>query len=164
MNIGYQLDREEATRGDKCCQFLDLIKIRELHEFAIDCINMSGSEEKLEEANKVADVLVSLLKKKKLLTYSSQQSFIDVLLTSVFLHNLFYDKDDWRTLFDARKILEPIAKEKGITSQISDAIFQTVEAQLGDDSPLPLIKPPANSPTELFSYSIWFAKEYAPQV
>lgn len=144
--------------------FFDMIIVPELRDFAADMINTYGSEEKLFEANKVADILVAMLKKKGLLKGTVQQSFIDVLIVSALLHNLFYDESDWTTLYIARSTIEPIARDGGIPQQVLDAIFQTIEAQLGDDTPVPTSRPQPNTPTELFTWAVWFAKEYKPQI
>jgi uncharacterized protein (UPF0147 family) len=80
------------------------------------------------------------------------------------LHNLFYDSEDFTTLFKARQVLDPVAEEQKIPQEVRNALFQAIEAQLGDSTPVPLCRPAANSPTELLAWAVWFAKEYRPQV
>lgn len=143
---------------------VDYIQIEELQNFTSVCLERFGSDAKFEEAEKVGDVLIQMLEKRGLISTQAQQSFVDVLLVSTFLHNLFYYESDWTTLFDARLMLAPIAKEMGIVEQVTDAIFQTIEAQLGESTPVPTSRPNPNSPTELFAHAVWFAKEYQPRV
>jgi len=115
-------------------------------------LNEFSSIEKLIEANQVANAVFQLLEKKKL---ASNIRLVETLIASSLLHNLFYDKDDWTTLFKARQLLDT----NMISPQISDAIFQTIEAQLGENSPILSIAPKPG-PTELFAIAIWTVKEY----
>jgi hypothetical protein len=164
MILTLKSDRPDSDRGDVKYRNLDLIAIDELAQFTVECLNRFGNEEDLQEANEVADVMVQMLRKKKILTETAHQSFVDVLLVSALLHNLFYEEDDWSSLFFARQGLLPVAEEMNINSTVTDAIFQTIEGQLGEDTPVPMCKPAPNSPTELFATAVWFVKEYAPQV
>ena len=165
MNLVIKNERQDHERGAAHYKFIDMINIDQLHDFTVEMLNQHGTQENLEEANQVADVLIQLLKKKGLMDGQTHQSFIDVLLTSTMLHNLFTDKEDWTSLYNARYIMEPVAREEfKINKQVTDAIFQTIEAQLGDESPVPASRPQPNTPTELFAYCVWFIKEYQPQV
>lgn len=142
-------------------KYIDKIAVPEIKEFTEKALEeYNASAEKIQEADQVAEILLGLLKKKKLITDNSHQSYVDVLISACLLHNLFYDPEDWTSLFWARRELTPLAAECGMNSQFRDAIFQTIESQLGEDTPVPNCKPVANSPTELFSYAIWFAKEH----
>lgn len=164
MELVYKLkSTDKGVREDKY-EYLDKIMIEELHEFAIDCLNEYGSKKKLEEANKLCKILIDMLVHKRLVDDKSHQSFVDMLLVSAFLHNLFYDEDDWRTLFDARFTLSYIVEEKKINSQVMEAVYQTVEGQLGERTPVSSCIPKPNTPTEMFAYCVWFLKEYNPQV
>jgi hypothetical protein len=157
-------ERQDINNGDMLYMFFDMITIDELRRFTMDALNESGTEEKLEEANRVADILMGMLKKKGFLGENSHQSFVDVLLTATLIHNLFYDEEDWTTIYRARRVLEPVAKDMKINQQVTDAIFQTVEAQMGDDTPVPTSRPNPNTPTELFAWAVWFAKEFRPRI
>ena len=46
---------------------LDFIAVPEIRKFTEKALELYGSEEKLQEANRVADILIDLLKRKKLL-------------------------------------------------------------------------------------------------
>lgn len=159
-DVSVELAPDEANKYT----VLDMIKIDQLSDFTVMCINAYGSEEKLTEANKVGDITIQMLMKKNLINKNAQQSFVDIMLSAALLHNLFYDGEDLTTLFKARQILDPIAEEQNIPQEVRNALYQTIEAQLGEATPVPLCKPAPNSPTELFSWAVWFAKEYQPQV
>jgi hypothetical protein len=148
---------------EKKYRIIDMINVDQLNDFTVTAVNAFGTEEKLEDANKIGDVLVQMLYKRKLITQNAQQSFVDILLSAVLLHNLFYDAEDFTTLYKARKELASIAEDNEIPDQVQQALFQTIEAQLGEDMPVPTSRPIPNSPTELFAWAVWFVKEYEPQ-
>ena len=115
---------------------------------------------KLEEANKVLDVMIGMLKKKKQLrTLDEAAVWIDVVIAAGLIHNLFYD-GSITSLFKAREVLTDKAKEYKVPDNAISAMFQTVECQLGDDTPIPGCIPVSSTPNELFAWSCWFAKEY----
>jgi hypothetical protein len=151
-------DRENNGLAEDLYRTLDFIMIDELREFALTSIERYGTIEKLEEANKVSDVIRGLLTHKRLLDGQTHQSFVDVMLSAALVHNLFYDESDWLTLFQARKILSPIASELKINEQALDALYHTVEGQLGEQTPISEIIPKPGTPTELFAYAVWFVK------
>lgn len=157
------VDQRDEMTSEKFAYF-DMIQIDDIKGFVAEMINEYGTEEKLFEANRVTDILVGMLKKRGLMNGAVQQSFVDILIASALLHNLFYDASDWTTIYTARKIMEPRALEGGIPVQVCDALFQTIEAQMGDDTPVPTSRPQPNTPTEVFAWAVWFAKEYEPQV
>lgn len=158
MELKYK--KEDETRYGEEYEFIDMINVKELHTTTIDILNKYGDTFRLDEANDVANTLIQLLKHKKLITDNTHQSFVDVLLSACMIHNLFYDKEDFTTLFKTRKELASVMEKAGINKQISEAIFSTVEGQLGEDSPVESIKPNPNTPTELFSFAIWITKHY----
>lgn len=130
-----------------------------LEDFVEKALKEYGSPEKTAEGERVSYVLYEMLKKNKLISKHIRQTFVEVLMAACKLHNLFYDSEDWTTLFQARKVLDPIAKEMGISQQIRDALFQTIEAQLGADTPVPNCRPQPNTPTDNFASAVWIAKE-----
>lgn len=152
-----------GVETDKKYRVLDMIKIEQINSIVVQAINEYGSEEKLEVANKVGEVVLQMFKKKHLLNENAQQSFVDIVLAAALLHNLFYEEDDFTTLFKARKELASIMEKEEAPQQVQDALFQTIEAQLGDDTPVPTSRPISNSPTELLAWAVWFVKEYEPQ-
>lgn len=144
-------------------KYLDMIIIEPLKDLTEKALESYSNKNKIEEANKVAELVVAKLKKKKLLTQQTQQTFVDVLLSAALLHNLFYDKEDWTSLFVARKMLEDLNHEYKVPFAMLDALCSTIEGQLGDDTPVPNCTPKPNTPTEMFSECVWIVKE-APNV
>lgn len=153
------IDLESLLQGDEGRHF-NILKLSEVREFIIQSLEKHGTEEKLIEANKVMDVMVGMLKKKKQITEHGSQTFIEIMMAAAFVHNLFYT-GSVSQLFMAREKLQPIAEKIGLPQNGIDGIFQAVEAQLGDDSPVPQCKPIPGTPTELFAWAVWFTKEYS---
>ena len=151
-------DRKNNKLPEELYRTIDFIAIDELREFALDSLEKYGTIEKLEKANEVADVVRGLLVHKHLLDEHTHQSFVDIMLAAAMVHSIYYDEDDWVTLFHARKHLDPIAKEMQINPQAMDALFHTVEGQLGDRTPVSECIPKPGTPTELFAYAVWFVK------
>lgn len=135
------------------------LKLPEVREFLILSLSEYGTEDKLFEANKIADVMIGMLRKMKQITEHGSQTFVEIMVASALVHNLFYDGTA-SSLFKAREILLPIAKKAGLPENGSDGIFQAVEAQLGHDTPVPVCKPIPGTPTEMFAWAVWFVKEY----
>lgn len=161
MQLINSIRSEENSNSNKeLLENIDFILVDEIKQFVEEALNKYGTVEKLQEANKVAGVLRDLLIKKKLLCENSHQSFVDIMIGAALLHNLFYDEKDWLTLFYARKNLEPIAKELRVNDQITNALFSTIEGQAGEDIPVTDCIPKPGTPTEVFSYVVWFVKNY----
>lgn len=139
---------------------LDFIKTEELVNFVEELVKEYGSEEKTAFADKVTYNLEKILTRKKLLVPTVQQMFIEVLFAAAAVHNLFYD-GTITSLFELR---ENVNRNKDkFEMEIIEAVLQTVEAQLGDETPVPLCRPTVNSPTEIFALAVWIAKNYTPQ-
>jgi len=152
--------RPDSERGLDTYKYFDMIKIDELKDMVTDIINEYGSRDKLTKANKVASVLINMLKYKKLVTDGVQQSYVDMLIASALMHNIFYYEEDWITLFLARQAMLKYAIDHKIEPVAIDMIAQTIESQLGENTPIPLLKPTANSPGEVFATAVWFVNNY----
>jgi hypothetical protein len=63
---------------------LNMIKIEQLNDFTVICINAYGSEEKLVEANRVGDIVVQMLMKKNLILKQGK-SKKEILISYLFL-------------------------------------------------------------------------------
>lgn len=153
-------DRELTTLPEEELRILNAIVIDEFREIAEDALEKDGTEEKLHIANKVGDVILNMLKRKNLISAQTHQAFVDVMLTAAMLHNIYYDESDWTTLFQARKIVMPLALEKGLHKQSLDALFHTIESQLGEQTPVTECIPKPGTPTEIFASAVWFVKTY----
>jgi hypothetical protein len=171
MNLKIKNERPDLERGNKQYSIIDRILEPQLEVFVIQAINTYGDSEKLEEANKLGDVIIQMLKKKNLISEFDHQSFVDVLLAAALTHNLFFDAKayyakadvNWEKIFIARRELVSIALELGIPDPVMDALFSTIEAQLGEDMPVISCIAKPNTPTEMFAYACWISKEYIAQ-
>lgn len=139
--------------------YIKSIKIETLREFVEEALLTYGTVEKYNTANKVVDLLNSMLVKKKQIVDGIEQSFVDVLKVAGFIHNLFYN-GTVSSLFLAREKLLPLAKDKyKMPDNYINSIFQAVECQLGEDTPVPQCKPIPGTPTELFAWSCWLVEQ-----
>ena len=152
--------REDTTFKEEDFEILDKIIIDEFRELAEEAIEKDGSREKLLVANKVGEVILGILKRKNLIQEQAHQAFVDVMLTAAMLHNIYYDKEDWTTLFQARKVVTPMAEAKGLHKQSLDALFHTIESQMGEQTPVSECIPKPGTPTEIFSSAVWFVENY----
>lgn len=132
----------------------------------------------IEDTNKVTAVLIQLLKRKNLIDNGMpQQKFVDVLFAAAALHKLYLiESMPITSLFSLREeynlTKEKIANDDNQTDlnqaftmvdDLMEAVCQTVEAQFGDETPVPMCKPTVNSPTEMFANAVWIAKNFTPQ-
>ena len=145
------MDKETLERH------LKTMTIPELQSFAAEAMQTYGSEEKLEEANKVIDFLKAYYTKKKILTPQTNPYFMELMETAAFIHNLFTD-DTWISVYKAREILMPLVK--GVDPKNVENLFSIVEGQLGEDMPVPGSRPPANNPIGDFALACWVVKQY----
>lgn len=149
--------------NEKQGKYIDKIEQDNLKEFVTNAVIEYGTEEKLEEANKVCDAVLQLLRHKQLLNSHSDPRFSDSLISSAVIHNLFEDDEDPLWVFQARaKLSERAQSEHGIGIGITDAIFQTIEGQLGESTFIPHCRPAPNSPTDMFATVVWLVKSYNP--
>lgn len=139
---------------------MEYIQNESLLKFVEDMTTKYGSPDKMEMANKVAVNLEKILKRKRLLVPGVQQMFIEVLFAAAAVHNLFFVEDDIPSLFKLRQVVKE--SEETYEQELIEAVLQTVESQLGEDSPVPMCKPSVNSPTETFALALWIAKNYTP--
>lgn len=139
---------------------LEFITTPELLDFVGNLLEEHGSDDKADFADAVSYNLEQILTRKKLLVPGVQQMFIEVLFAASAVHNLFYD-GTVTSLFKLREIVN--ANKERFNMEVVEAVLQTVEAQLGDETPVPLCKPTTNSPTEIFALAVWIAKNYTPQ-
>lgn len=135
------------------------INNNELKYFAEDVINEFGSIGKSFEGAKVIDIVDELLLKKKILVPGTYQAFVEVLHCACSLYNVMYDGKSAATLFALRDHVYK-NKDKFTNMDEIEAVLQTIEAQDGESSIVPLCKPTPNSPTEVFSMAVWMSKNY----
>lgn len=123
-------------------------------EAAVKILEEHGTEEKLEEAQRVAHAVEALLVDRNMLLEEQMPKFVDVLRVAALLHNVFYDKNDVTTLFKVRSIL--LDEYTDILDQETiDAVSQSVEAQDWYQSIVPMTKPAPSSPAEILAIAKW---------
>ncbi len=151
---------------DKYIEKINEKTVRELVEKAID---KYGTEEKIQEAAKVADVVYQLLRKKGIIKDENYHDIhVDLMLGAAMLHNLFFEKDEDKEeiskLFLARERLIGVKKEVTLPNSLYDMLFDILESQMGEDTPIKGSKPNPNTPQELFSFAVWFARDYKEEL
>lgn len=143
--------------------YTDKIIVKELKKFTEEALAAYGSPEKLAVGNKVASIIYQMMRKRRFAKESHHEVHVDVLLVSALLHNLFFDPNDYTTLYMARVKLEDLSAECEIRASLADLIFDTIESQLGEDTLVAGSKPKPNTPQELFATAVWFVTEYKPE-
>lgn len=150
----------DLSKTNKMGQIItERINNNELKHFAEEVINEFGSIGKSFEGMKVIDAVDELLLKKKILVPGTYQAFVEVLHCACALYNVMYDGKTAATLFALRDYVYG-NKDKFTNMEEIEAVLQTIEAQDGESSLVPLCKPTPNSPTEVFSMAVWMSKRY----
>ena len=132
-----------------------------LREFSINCLKEYGTKDKLEEANKVIDVMIAYYTEKNLI--NGDPYFIDLMKTAAFIHNLFTDHS-WRSVYIAREQLQQKALDAGIAYEYVIPLFALIEGQLGDKMPVPASRPSPNHPVNDFALFCWISKNFVKKV
>ena len=145
-------------------RFLNFIKVNDLRTFAKECLKKANYEI-TEYENKVAEIAMDLLIRKDLLTPDNHQTYIDALLIAAILHNVYFDEEKMSTsLFKAREEFDEVADmdelyEYGaIPEQFREMVWDTIEGQLGDCTPMAKTKPSPNSPQDLFATAVYVVR------
>ena len=147
------------TLDENMRRHITAIKEPALNEFVVRALDEYGSVDKLEEGNDVADVMMAMLKKRKQVHEGEPlQVWIEVMIAAALLHNLFYE-GTVTSLFAAREKLTPLAKECKVHTNAYYSIFQAIECQLGDDTPIESCRPVPSTPNEIFAWACWFVEE-----
>lgn len=148
---------------------LDLIKVEEVKNFIVDTLEKHNiEEERINNSETVIDIVIELLKRKQLFVPEYQGGFVSAMVASAYLHNIYFSysdyeneiEKDWTKLFKARMELFDSIVEYRIPASIVDAIFQTIEAQLGDLAPINALKANPGTPQEIFSTAVYIANNY----
>lgn len=149
----------EELKGENNHKYLNFIDPA-FKEFIEKCYNHAQADlEKIEYENKVCEIVIDHLIRGGFLNSKGRQIFVDLLLTSAFLHSLYFDEKDLVTsITKPRAEFLQIAEELNMPEQYTDAIFEAIEAQLGAATPIRACKPGANTPQEVLSESIFIAR------
>lgn len=135
--------------------FLDKIEIPELKSFVGKALIEFGSVTKLKRANKVADIVWQKFEHAGYITNLGHQQFVDITLAACLLHNLFIKADNIPSLFKHRAELAKIEGECEIDERLVEFIYEMIEGQFGDKSPIQKLRPTPNSPGATFADAVW---------
>ena len=140
-------------------KYLSTMTSTQLRNFVTIAIEEYGTEEKLQEANRVISAIRALYIKKKIIADNVDPYFLELMETAAFVHNLFTD-GTWISVFTARDKLYDVAVKAGIKREHVEHIFTIVEGQLWFDMPVAGARPNPNSPVEDFALCCWLVKEF----
>lgn len=161
-------------------RFVEFIKVNDLKEFCKRCMKKANMEPTV-YTNKVAEYTLDLLIRKELLTPDNHQTYVDALLIASFLHCAYYGQEESMEeyaigfeenislLFKAREQFDEIANmddyEFGpIPEQFREMVWDTIEGQLGDCTPMAKTKPSPNTPQDLFATAVWMVKIFNHEI
>ena len=148
-------------------RFIEFIKVDDLRLFCEKC--MEKAKVSISEYNNlVAEYMLDLMIRKELLTPENHQTYVDALLIAAQLFNIYYNefnRDEIHELFRARKEFDEIADldcyEYGpIPEQFREMVWDTIEGQLGDCTPMAKTKPSPNTPQDLFATAIFMVDRH----
>lgn len=149
--------------------YIEQIGLEPIKEFVEKSLSTYGTGEATDVAEKVADVTYKLLEAKGLVQQHGNQTFVDCLIAAALVHDLFKpgpettDVDfskDWVYIFDARAMLTSVGDEVDLPEQVQNGIYEAVEAQLGDLTPVLKCRPQPGTPQEIFANAVWFVNTY----
>lgn len=157
---------ELANKNNKK-RFIEFISIKDLQVFTEQCLKHSKYEI-TEYDNKVAEITLDFLIRKELLDTKKHQTYVDALLIAAMLHNIYFDEKKISTsLFKAREEFDSIADNEklyefgAIPEQLREMVWDTIEGQLGDCTPMSKTKPTPNSPQDLFATAVYIVRNAA---
>lgn len=142
-------------------KYFNFIQEDVLKEFVAKCYAKVGKDlNDVIYENKVCEILLDHLIRRGLLdSNAGHQMFVDCLLVSTFLHSLYFDeKDIIGSVMKARIEFSDIADELQIPDQIQEAIWDGIESQLGDATPVTKLKPSPNTPQSLLADCIYITR------
>lgn len=148
-------------------RYIDFIKVDDLKIFTKEAL-AHAKYEITEYENKVAEIALDFLIRKELLDEGNHQTYVDALLVAAMLHNVYFDERKISTsLFKAREEFDYIADSNelyeygAIPEQMREMIWDTIEGQLGDCTPMSKTKPSPNSPQDLFATAVFIVRNSA---
>ena len=152
-----QQDFEEIMKDEVRSRHLVMLK-EPFSTFVNESIMEYGTVDKLDEANRVADVFIARLKKRNMYEDPRNAEWVAIVYAATMIHNLFYD-GSVTSLFIARQELQGIANDVHMQDNHFEFICQTIEGQLGDDCPVPMCKVKDDSPQGMMAQARWFVVE-----
>lgn len=139
-------------------RFINFIKVEDMRNFVKECIDHAGYEV-TDYEHKVAEIVLDTMIKKELLSPTNHQNVTDMLLAGAYLHNIYFDEEKIATsLFKARIEFDPIAEKYGFPEMVREMVWDAIEGQLGDLTPIAKVKPSPNTPQDMLANCIWIVR------
>ena len=152
---------------DNC---LDYIKIDKLKNATLKLIKDNYNKTKLNNAIKVCEYTMFLLKEDGLLNQCAYSQSNSIIIAGALLHNLSYDygKQSFQKLFDARAKIEEISYEEEtyLPPDLKMMLYQLIECQLGKQHPIKQLIPNSGNPAYYISLScsLYYKKELKREI
>lgn len=146
-------------------RYIDFMAVNDFKTFCKRCMKKANIEPN-EDNNLVAEYALDLLIRKDLLDPNKHQTYVDTLIVAAMLYNAYYKQgDDYHNLFKARVEFDEIANQEDyeygpLPEQFREMIWDTIEGQLGDCTPMAKTKPSPNTPQDLFATAIFMANTF----
>ena len=138
-------------------RFIDFMIADDMKIFVKECLNHANyklNDKDLLLCHIVCDTLI----KKGILGNDNHQTFVDVILAACMLHRTYWnDYNKVVSLVMPRNEFYAIGKSEELyeygplPGEVLEPIFQTIEAQLGELTPIQFCKPNCGSYQELFA-------------
>lgn len=145
-------DKEDNER------FFNFIKNENVKKFVSDCMHYADYEI-TDYENKIAEIMLDTLIKKELISADNHQALVDMLLAATFLHNIYFDEENIApSLMMARNNFDFIADRYEMPESFREPIWDAIEGQLGDLTPMLKTKPSPNTPQDLFATCVWIVR------
>lgn len=153
---------EEYKTFEKEYNFLIKIRHEELYNLVVDIINKYGNKNKLANATKICDLLMFMLRDRNLIQDGVQQSYVDLLIASCYLHNIkTVTKEKWNNSYAIREIMLKEYNDIYLKNEMAlDPVCDTIEGQLGQNIPIKGSRPNPNTPGELFAMAVSIINKY----
>lgn len=132
---------------------IDLINNENLRNQINEIYEMENvSDEKKSIANDVAHWCYKLLENRGLIRdKNTHLVYVDILLMAALLHNVYVNDHNFYDVFKAREKLDPFLEEKGVPEEYRLPLFQSIEAQFGEMSAVPGVRPQPDTPQSILS-------------
>ena len=160
-------------------KMIDMIKDPIIKEAIENLLNKDDIDAlKAEYAEEVAYWSYKLLEQRHLISEGTQQSFVDLIIGAALIHNMFIDEDSEDApymVFEARRRLTGYFENNGVSREYSNYIFKIIEGQFGEESPVPEVRPAADTPQNIVAqskfivknleeYDRWFMHRFYPEL
>lgn len=164
----------DYTTKERLNAVVSKISIPELQQFVVTILTRNVPDTTtFEDSVGVAEMMVDYLTARHLYTPLAPNKAADVLLAASLLHNVYYDRDycnadtDWQEVYTLRKEFTNLAKELvqsgcgAVDMGAFEYTFALVEAQLGEDMPVPGSRPVRGQTSQDMWEVLWFYYTFA---